>query len=90
MDAALVLQARIGPLALDAEDDFLETTDPGHVGTEGFGGPAVVLSVSGIHAVQIGGKQPGLVAPGPSPDLHDDVLLVLGVPGQKHEPQLLI
>ena len=86
--AALVLEPRVGALARDLKDHLFEPAHAGVVEAEHVGLPLFAFGIAGVHAIQVGGKDAGLVAAGPGPDLDDDVLLVVGILGQEQEPHL--
>ena len=79
--ARLVLQPRVGALADDAADDFLEAAFLAVVAAEDLDFPALRFGVSRIHAKQLAGKQCRLVAAGGRADLEEDVAVVVGIAG---------
>src|SRR5439155_18501097 len=79
--AALELEPAPGPTALDEEDDVLEATHAGDTGVHHLDLPALALRVLRVHAGQVGGEQRRLVAAGAGADLHEDVLVVVGIAG---------
>ena len=87
--AALVLEDRVGAVALDRERHLLEATDLGSALGEDLGAEAALLGVAGEHLVEIAGEQGRLVAPGPGTDLDEDVLVVVGVALDHRQADLL-
>jgi hypothetical protein len=88
--ARLPLEPREHVLALDEDDDlFPSARGPGrrrhHVAL-----PAVPLGEPAVHAVEVGGEQRGLVAPGAGPDLEHRVLGVVGIFGQEQDLDRLL
>ena len=79
----LVLQLRVGTAAADLQHDLLEPAEVGRRGRQDLRLPAHALRVPAVHLEQVGRPQRGLVAPRPRPDLHDHVLLVVGVRGNQ-------
>ena len=77
--AALVLEHRVGAVALDRERDLLEAADLGRALGEDLGAEAALLGVAGEHLVEVAREQRRLVAPGAGADLDEDVLVVVGV-----------
>src|SRR5262249_25533682 len=79
MAAALVTQAPVNALAVDAEDHFLVAALL--AGAEGnvFHLPALVAGIVGVHIVEIAGKQGGLIAAGAGPDFHDDAVKIFAL-----------
>jgi len=91
VDAAFVLEAAVGPPALDHGDDLLEAAHArGGAGAEHLDAPARQLGEAGVHAEQVGGEQPRLVAARAGPDLEDDVLLVVRVFGKQQDRESLL
>ena len=62
VDAALVLQSRVGALALDLEDDLLQAADAALAVRHHFDLPAAVLGVARVHAEEVGREERGFVA----------------------------
>ena len=87
--AALVLEDRVGALALDREGHLLEAADLGAGLREHLGGEAALFGVTGEHLVEIAGEKRRLVTPGPGPDLDQDVLRVVGVALDHRQADLL-
>ena len=88
VDAALELHPGPGPVPLDSEGDLLYPSQFRHVQAGHFRLPAAALGVHGVHAVEGVGEEGGLLPPHPGPDLHDDVLPIVGVPGEQQELEL--
>src|SRR5690625_2759854 len=76
VNAAFELEPAVGPLAMHHEDDLFEATKLGRRLAEKLRAPSLLLGVPGVHAEQIGRKVGRLIAPGPCPDLDDDILLI--------------
>ncbi len=88
--AALVLQARVGRVALDQRRDRLDPADARVVPVHDLDLPAHAFGVALVHAEELAGKERGLVAAGAGPDLEEHVARVVGVPGQQQDLQLLL
>ena len=86
---ALVLEDRVGALALDREGHLLEAADLGRRLREDLGREAQLLGVADQHLVEVAGEQRRLVAAGPGADLDDHVLGVVGVAFDHRQPDLL-
>ena len=86
---AFKLQAGIGALSGDGEAGLLDAAQFGIVEVEYLHLPAVALGIHGVHPHQRMGKQRCLLAAGTAPDLHDDILVVVGILGQQQDLQLL-
>jgi hypothetical protein len=87
--AALVLEDRVGAVALDREGDLLEPADLGGRLREDLGREAELVGVAGEHLVEVAGEEPRLVSARPGPDLDDDVLVVVRVALDHREAELL-
>ncbi len=87
--AALVLEDRVGALALDREGHLLEAAHLGRRLREHLGREAALLGVAGQHLVEVAGEQRRLVAAGPGADLDQDVLGVVRVALDHRQPDLL-
>ena len=48
------------------------------------------LTPAQIHAVELGRKERGFIAASASPNLHDDILLVIGVFGGEEDEELVV
>jgi len=88
--AALVLQAAVGPLALDDRRHFLEAAGLGLGEVEDLHPPALTLGVAAVHAEELAGEERRLVAAGAGADLEHDVSLVVGILGRELDAQLLL
>ena len=75
-------------LTLDAEDDFLVSTEVGDAGVHLLDAPALALGEAGVHAVEVGAKQGRLGPAGSRSDFHDRVARVGGFGGNDAELQL--
>ena len=84
---ALELELAVGPVAVDAERNLLVPSDAGLVAVDDLHLPALALAEAVVHPVEVGGEESGLLAARPGADLHDDALLVVGVPGQEQQLQ---
>ena len=89
VDAALEFQPGPGALALDDGAALLHAAKLRLVHIHDVDFPALGLSVHGVHPKQGGREQRALFPADAAPELHDDVFLVIGVPGQQEEAQLL-
>ena len=76
---ALVLEDRVGAVALDGERRLLEAADVGRREREVLGLKASVLGVAGEHLVEVAGEQGRLVPARAGAELDDHVLLVVGI-----------
>jgi hypothetical protein len=90
MGPALVLEHRVGALALDGEGDLLEAADLGRRGGKDLGPEAALLRVASEHLEQVAGKQRRLVAAGPGADLDQDVLVVIRIALHGRQADLLV
>ena len=88
--AALVLEDRVGALALDRERHLLEAADLGRRLREHLGGEATLLGVAGEHLEEVAGEQRRLVAAGAGADLDQHVLVVVGVALDHRQADLLL
>src|SRR3990172_11441446 len=75
VDAALILETRVGAGAAHLEDDLLEAAPIAGVGVHYIHCPTVTFRVPAVYAVEIAREHGGLLAAGGGPDLHDDVLV---------------
>ena len=69
-----MLQAGVGCLPLDQAGEFLEPSQLGLVGGDHLPLPSLLLPVHGVHPVEVGGKEGGLLPPYPGADLQKHVL----------------
>ena len=83
VDAGLPLELGVNAGAFDDGNDFLVSADARLRHGQDFDLPAVLLGEAGVHAEDLGAEERGLVAAGAGADLKDDVLLVVGVFGEK-------
>ncbi|GAA2785178.1 hypothetical protein GCM10020219_065840 [Nonomuraea dietziae] len=93
VDAALVLQP--GPdaffaLGLDGDGDVLVAAEVGVLGVDDLGLPAEALGVAQVHPQQVAREQRGLLAALTLLDLHDDVLVIIGVSRDEQMLELLL
>src|SRR5690348_9785600 len=79
MPAGLELEARVGALPDDARDHLLVAAELGRALRDDLDLPAAALGVAGIHAEEISGEEPRLVAAGAGADLEERVALVVRV-----------
>ena len=87
--APLVLEYRIGPLPLDREGDLLEAADlRGGLGQD-LDRVAAPLRVPGEHLEEVAREERRLVAACARPDLHDHVLVVVGIALDRRQADLL-
>ena len=87
--AAFKLHSAVSTGAGNLGHHFLKAPQLRGVGVHQFHGPAHGIRVPGVHAEQHFRKQGGFFPTGPCPDLKDDVLVVIRIPGQQHQGQLL-
>ena len=87
--AAFKLHTAIDSGAGNLGYHFLKTAQLRRVGIHQFHGPAHGVRIPGVHAEQNLRKQGRLFPAGPGPDLQNDILVVVGVPGQKQQGQFL-
>ncbi len=87
--AAFVLQLAIGPLAVDAQDDFLEAAQLGGVEVEHFDLPVPGFGVVLVHFVQVAGEQGRLVAARAGADFHDQPRALGVFAADRHLQQLV-
>jgi len=91
VDAALVLETAVGAAALDQGDDLLEAPHAGgRARAERLHAPARHLRKAGVHAEEVGGKEPRLVSARAGPYLQDDVLLVIRILGKQQDREALL
>ena len=83
MDAALIFHAGISALSADHETDRLHASDPDLFKIQDLRSPSASLRVVYIHSVYFSGKQGGFVPARACADLHDDVLVIVGILGKK-------
>ena len=88
--ASLVLEHRVGALALDGEDDLLVAAGLVRARREHLRLEAAALRVARQHAQQGARPQRSLVAADALPDLHQDVLPVGRIGLDERQPQLLL
>ncbi len=90
MYTTFVFETTVGPPGLDTHDHLFEPPEPGLVGRKDLRLPPPAFGVTMIHAQEIGRKKSRLLPTGSGPNLHDDVLFVVGVPGQEKKRNLLL
>ncbi len=90
VDAALKFQPGVGPVPLDGEADLLDAAQLGLVHRVHLHLPAAGVGVHGVHAEQGVGEQGRLLPAHAGPDLHDHVLVIVGIPGQQEHLDLLL
>ena len=83
MHAGLELEARIGAMTDDAQDDFLEAAVFPLAGADHLGLPAAAGGILAVHAEQIAGEQGGLVTAGAGANLQENVGFVARIAGQQ-------
>jgi hypothetical protein len=86
---ALVLEDRVGAVALDGERDLLETADLGGRLRQDLVTESELVGVAGEHLVEVSREQAGLVPAGTGADLHDHVLVVMRIALDHRETDLL-
>src|SRR5215468_10831716 len=90
MHPALELEPAPSAAALYEENDLLEAAHTGRMAVHDLHPPLLRLSVLRVHARKVGGEEARLVAPRPRPNLDEDVLVVVGIPGNEEGTQLLL
>ena len=90
VDPAFIFKSGIGSLARDHEVDIFHAADPDLFKIQGLRLPAPGFGVMDVHPVDFGGEQGRFIAAGPRPDLHNDVLLIIGVFGDQQDLQLFL
>ncbi len=88
--AALVLEAGVGALAVDLEDDLLEAALLALAGGDDLDVPVAHFGVAGVHAEEVAGEQRRFLAAGAAADFDDDVAVVVRVGGQEGETKGLL
>ena len=83
MYAAFIFQPGISSLSGNHKIDFLHAADADFIHIHGFHPPPLALRIVYIEPVNLRREQGCLVPAGPCPDLHDYVLLVIGILRQK-------
>ena len=86
--AALIFQHRVRALAVDHEVHRLHAANAGLIHFHGFHLPAAAFRIVHIHPVKLCRKQGSLVSACTRTDLHDNVLVIVGVLGQQQDLQL--
>ena len=86
--AAFVLESTVSASPLHLEDYLLDAADAALVHAYNVGLPVFRLGVPTVHAEEVGGEKPGLLASSAGPYLHDYVFLIAGISGQKGELKL--
>ena len=84
MAARLELELRVGALACDAHDHFLEAAELGLRRRHDLDLPAVAFGVTRVHPEEIAGKERRLVTPGAGTNFEEDVAIVVRVLRQQH------
>ena len=87
VDAALVLEARVGAVALDDRRDRLDAADAGVVPVDDLDLPAPPLGVPLVHPEELGREERRLVAARARPDLEKDVTRVVRVLREEEDLQ---
>ena len=85
----LILQCAIDVIARDTEYHFLETTHSALTATGHLHIPTLGLTIAGVHARQITGKQGSLVAARTATNLEHHILAILGILGDEKELDFL-
>ena len=88
--AALILQSGVSACSVDHESHFLESADPVLIQTEHLGLPATPLRVLHIHPVYLRREKSRFVSAGSGADLHDNILVIVGVFGQEQDLKLML
>ena len=90
VDAALVLEAGVGAVALDDRRDRLDAADAGVVPVDDLDLPAPPLGVPLVHPEELGREEGRLVAARAGPDLEEDVTRVVRVLREEEDLQLFL
>ena len=90
VDAGLKFQPGIGAVAGDHKVGLLDAAQLRLVIVEQAHLPAPAVGVHGVHPKQRVGKEGALFPADAAADFHNDVLVVVGVPGQQQDFQLLL
>ncbi len=77
--AALVLEDRVRPVALDLHDHFLVAADLRRTRSQDAVLEVQTVSVPGVHLEEFAREKGRLIAAGSGPDLQDNVLVVVRV-----------
>ena len=88
VDPAFKLESGPGPLPFYCKGDLLDPTQFCFTQAVHLCFPAAALGVHGVHPVQGVGEQGRLLPAHAGPDLHNDILVVIGVLGQEQELKL--
>ena len=88
--AAFVFQTGVSPLSCDHEHTLFETADPVFVERDHLCPPAPAVRIVHIHTVDLRGEKRRLVSARAPADLHDYVLIIVRVLGQKKDLQFLL
>ena len=88
--AAFVFQLGICALAGDHEFHFLHAADAALADVDQLHLPPLALCVMDVHPVQLGSEQGRLVSACACADLHDYVLIIVGVLGKQKDLKLLL
>ncbi len=83
--AALVLQPAVDLVPRDGSDDLLDALGGAVVQRQDLGLPVVALGVAAIEPEEVGGEERSLLAARAGADLEQDVLVVVGIPGQQQD-----
>ena len=87
VDPGLKLHPGEGAVAGDQEVRLLDAAELGLVIVQKLQLPASGGRVHGVHPEQAVGEEGALLAADAAADLHDDVLVVVGVPGQEEDAE---
>ena len=90
VDAGFEFQPGVGPGAADEEVGFLDTAQLRLGVVEQLQLPAPGGGVHGVHPEKAVGKQGALLAADADADLHQDIFLVVRIPRQEQELELLL
>ncbi len=91
MDAALVLEVRIGALALHHEGHLFVAADPGAILADHLDLPAALaFGVARVEAEKLRREEAGLVAAGAGANFHNYVFLIAGILGDQQLLEVLL
>ncbi len=88
--AALILHLGVSALPAYGKLHFLHTADADLIHIDELHAPTLALRIMHIHAVDLCGKKSCLITARARADLHDHVLIIIGILGEQQDLQLLL